>query len=165
MLLSLLQCGAKSPRKRGREAKLETSFWKDMVDDGCSIKRFKDTHESAWDIIGSLTAKDRAKVLLPREIVDNRLRLNETQAGVTLNKELEKLIKDQEVAARRLRNLAKNQDNELVVQQLNGQQAEIEEDIRKTADQLREMKIPLTRRIRLFFTGKVSSAIACASSF
>ena len=148
-----------------REAELKKLFWKDMVDDGCSIERFEDTHKSAWDIIGSLAAKDRAKVLLPHEIVDSRLRLNETQAGVALNKELEKLIKDQEVAAGRLRNLAKNQDNELVVQQLNGQKAEIEENIRKTAGQLREMKIPLTRRVRLFFMGKVSSAIACASSF
>ena len=148
-----------------REAELEKLFWKDMVDDGCSIDRFEDTRESAWAIVDSLADRSRARVLLPREIVDTRLRLNETQAGIALNKELEKLIKDQQKAARRLRKLAKNQDNELAVQQLNVQKANLEENIRKTADQLREMKIPFTRRVLAFFRGQVSSAMACASSF
>jgi len=35
-----------------REKELEKVFWGDMVGSGCKTKRFEDTFESAWDIIG-----------------------------------------------------------------------------------------------------------------
>jgi hypothetical protein len=35
-----------------REKELESVFWGDMVDSGCKTKRFEDTFESAWDIVG-----------------------------------------------------------------------------------------------------------------
>ncbi|KIM74068.1 hypothetical protein PILCRDRAFT_14717, partial [Piloderma croceum F 1598] len=87
-------------------------------------------------------------------IVDSNLRLNETQAGIALNKELGLLIKSQKETADKLRRLARNQNNEAVVQDLNQQQAEIEEKILQTADQLRKIKTPFTRRLLLFFKGR-----------
>lgn len=137
-----------------REQELKRDFWKGMVADGCRTERFEDTYESAWRIIGNLAEKDRAAVLLSHEIVDSHLRLNETQAGIALNKELEKLIKDRKLAAKQLRDQARNQDNELVVQELHQRHADIEEQIRKTDNQLREMKIPFTRRVRLLFKSR-----------
>jgi len=137
-----------------REQELKREFWKGMVDDGCRTERFKDSYDSAWHIIGNLVKKNQDPVLLLHEIVDTHLRLNETRAGIALNKELEKLIKDRKDAARRLRDQVQNQDNELVVQELNKRQAEIEAKINQTADQLRELKIPFTRRVRLFFKGR-----------
>ncbi|KIM71210.1 hypothetical protein PILCRDRAFT_827098 [Piloderma croceum F 1598] len=131
------------------EQMLKRDFWKNMLADGCRTERFKDSHDSAWQIIDD-AKKDQAPVLLPREIVDSHLRLNETQVGIVLNKELEKLIKDRKDAARRLREQVQNQNNELVVQELN----ELQEKINQTADQLRELKIPFTRRVRLFFKGR-----------
>jgi hypothetical protein len=136
-----------------REEELKKEVWKDMVADGCRIERFDDIRESAWRII-SLAKEDSAQVLLPREIVHTDLRLNETRVGIALNKELGKLIKDQKDAARRLQELVQNHDNELVVQELNERKAELETKIRDTADKLREMKIPYTRKIRLFFKSK-----------
>jgi len=133
-----------------REEALKREVWKDLLADGCTVARFEDTYESAWKIVGSLVKMNQAGVLLPREIVDDRLRLNETQVGITLNKELEKLIKDRTNAARKLQKLAENQDSELVVQELN----EIEVKIQQTAKQLQQMKIPFARRIRLFFKGR-----------
>jgi hypothetical protein len=134
-----------------REQELKRDFWKDMIADGCRTERFKDTYESAWRIIGSLREKARAPVLLSHEIVDNHLRLNETQAGIALNKKLEMLLKDLKDAARRLQEQARNQNDELVVQELNKKQVEIEEKIRRTSDQLRELKIPMARRVNLLF--------------
>jgi hypothetical protein len=100
-----------------------------MVADGCRTERFEDTYESAWRIIGSVGKKHRAPVLLSHEIVDTHLRLNETQAGIALNKELEKLIKDRKLAARKLQDQARNQDNKQIVQKLYQRHAEIEEKI------------------------------------
>jgi len=137
-----------------REKELKSKFWNEMLADGCRIERFTDTSDSAWEIIDGPAKTDGAQVLLPHEMVDIRLQLNETGAGVALNKELEKLIKDQKDAARRLRELVNSQDNELVVQELNGRKAELDETIRRTAAQLRQMKIPLTRKVRLFLKGR-----------
>ncbi|KIM73936.1 hypothetical protein PILCRDRAFT_716465 [Piloderma croceum F 1598] len=137
-----------------REGELKRDFWKGMMADGCRTERFEDTYESAWRIIGNLGKKDRAPVLLSHEIVDTHLRLNETQAGIALNKELEKLIKDRKLAARKLRDQARSQDNEQIVQELHQQHAEIEEKIRQTDSQLREMKIPFTRRVLLLFRSR-----------
>jgi chromosome condensin MukBEF ATPase and DNA-binding subunit MukB len=122
-----------------------------MILDGCRTERFNDSHESAWTVIGSLSGKESAIVSLPREIVDVNLMLNETQAGIALNKELEKLIRDKKEASRRLQEQTGKQTNDFVVQELNQQQKEIDTKIRQIADQLREMKIPFTRKIRMFF--------------
>jgi chromosome condensin MukBEF ATPase and DNA-binding subunit MukB len=110
-----------------------------MLAHGCRTERFEDTYESAWRIIGSLAENDRAQVLLPSEIVDAHLRLNETQAGITLDGELEKLIRDRKTAARRLREQAQKHDNRLLVQELNERRAEIELKILQTANELRRM--------------------------
>jgi chromosome condensin MukBEF ATPase and DNA-binding subunit MukB len=134
-----------------RETDLKREYWKDMIRDGCRTERFKDSYESAWRIVGKLLGKESVLVSLPREIVDGNLRLNETQAGIVLNKELKKLIRGKQEAARRLREQMGKQTNDFVVQELNQQQKEIDTKIRQIADQLREMKIPFTRKIRLFF--------------
>jgi hypothetical protein len=148
---------AKVDREEGeeREEELKNDFWQDMMAGGCKTARFDKTHESAWRIIDSLAGQDRAKVLLSTEIVDNELGLPETQAGIALNKELEKLIKDRKQAVRKLEQQVKRYPNDLEVQELNQQTAaEIEEKIRQTADQLRKMKVPFTRKVRLFFKSR-----------
>jgi len=47
----------------------------------------------------------------------------------------------------------KSQDNDLVVQQLNQQQADINKKITQTANQLRELKIPFMTQFLAFITG------------
>jgi chromosome condensin MukBEF ATPase and DNA-binding subunit MukB len=135
-----------------REEELRDDFWKEMVAAGCKTERFERTHESAWRIIDRLAKKDSANVLLSREMVDDDRRLNETQAGVTLNKELEKLIRDQKDAVRKLEQHAKRAGNELVVQQLNERKAQIDQKINHVSNQLRALKIPFTRKVLLLFT-------------
>jgi hypothetical protein len=143
------------PKELGdrRQEELKGEVWKEMLDGGCSVQDFENTRESAWRVIDSLQ-NGPAQVQLPNEIVVDHLRLNETAAGIALNHELEKLIKAQKDAARRIDEQAGTQGNKLAVHALNAQKAEIEEKILKTVDQLREMKIPFTRRVRLFFKGR-----------
>jgi hypothetical protein len=136
-----------------RESELKRDFWKEMLASGCRTERFEDTYESAWRIVDSLAQMDRAPVLLSSEIVDTQLRLNETKAGITLNKELEKMVKDRKLAAQRLQEQAESQGNPLVVQELNAQKAQIEKKISQAVDQLRFLKIPFRRQIRLFLKG------------
>ena len=136
-----------------REEELKRDFGKDMVTDGCTIERFMDSYESAWFIIDRLSEQERAKVQLSHELVERRLRLKQTTAGVTLNDELKKLIKARKEASRKLRAQVKQQDNALMVEELNQQQAEIDKKILQTANELKELKIPLTEQIRTFLQG------------
>jgi hypothetical protein len=135
------------------EAELMNGFWKDLLDAGCKVERFLDTYDSAWDII-DCHQRGRAKVQISHEIVERHLKLKQTEAGITLHNDLKKLLQDRKVAARKLRAHIKSQDNDLVVQQLNEQQAEIDEKITRTANQLKELKIPfITRLLALLRAG------------
>jgi hypothetical protein len=136
-----------------REAELVNGFWKDLLHEGCKVERFLDTYDSAWDVADG-HERDRARVKLSQEIVDRHLKLKQTEAGITLHKELKKLLEDRKTAARKLQVQMKSQDNDLVVQQLNERQAEIEQKITQTANQLKELKIPfITRLLALLRAG------------
>lgn len=137
-----------------REKELKGEFWKDMLKNGGRTMHFGDSWESAWEIIGDLSRKGPANVQVAREMVDAGLLLNETQAGVTLNKELEKLIRDRKDAAVRLKKQVGSQHNSVVVEELQKQQREIDKKIETTAQQLRNLKIPFSRRVRFFFLGR-----------
>ena len=133
-----------------REQQLQNEFWTDMVVSGCRTERFDSTYDSAWRIVDSLAQRDRAPVLLSSEMVDTQLWLNETQAGIVLNKELQKLIDEQKEAAHRI-GIAGDQASVDVAKALNVQKAEIDKKICQTADQLLQLKIPITRRFFLYF--------------
>jgi len=143
-----------------REEELRSEFWKDMLNSGCRTERFQNTYDSAWRIIDSLVEKDRAPVLVSSEIVDAQLRLNETKAGITLTKELEKLIKDRQLAAQKLQKQLQNQENSLAIQQLNEHKVENDKKIQRTAEELCRMRIPFTRKIVLFFRRNLAGFIS-----
>jgi len=65
-----------------REEELKRDVWKDMVAGGCRTERFQDTHKSTWGIIGSLADKAPIQVQLSKDIVDGRLNIKETIAGI-----------------------------------------------------------------------------------
>jgi len=83
-------------------------------------------------------------------MVERRLQLKQTTAGITLKKELQRLIKDQKEEAGKLRAQAKSQDNEQLVQELNRRQAEVDKKIAETADELENLKIPLATQMLSF---------------
>ena len=134
-----------------REKELKETYWKEMIAEGCKVMRFEGTKESAWQIVGNARTRNSATVQMSREIVDMSLRLNETQVGVQLKKELQKLIKDREEAMRQIQAQMREGSNEIVVQELNRRKADVDARIHRTASELRELKIPFSRSIRVFF--------------
>jgi len=89
-------------------------------------------------------------VQIQDEMVNRHQQLNETEAGQTLYKALQKLLEDQEDANRKLRELAGRQDNELLVQQLNARNAELEEKIRQTKRQISKLRIRWLQQLSRF---------------
>ena len=63
-----------------REAELRGTFWKDMIANGATYRRFEDSAESAWDIISPLLALGAVELSFQQEINNGRL-VPETQAG------------------------------------------------------------------------------------
>jgi energy-coupling factor transporter ATP-binding protein EcfA2 len=135
------------------EGDLQEKELRESLGAGCRTERFKKTYNSAWDIIGILAEEAPGPApLLPQEIDHSPHRLDEIEAGITLNTEQKKLINDRK-AARQLAQQAKKHDNGVVVRQFDEQTAEIEE---KIPNQLHEMKMPFMRKVRRYLKGKQS---------
>jgi len=92
--------------------------------------------------------------------VDLGRQLSETKAGITLYDTLQRLLAEQQETVRQLRDEAQTQNNPQLVEELNSQYEQIRENIRKTFDQVQEMKIPFGRRVLGFFSFKRSRAHA-----
>jgi len=148
-----------------REKELRGKYWKPMLDLGSGTHRFLGTHESAWSIINVFREKDQNDtLLLQEEMVDLEKRLSETQAGKTLYSELQKLLADQRDIVRSLRDDAEHQQNEALAKELREEYERIQDQLRRTFDQIQEIKIPLGRRILLIFSFKRSRAVSLVVS-
>jgi hypothetical protein len=138
-----------------RETQLKTEFWNDMIAKGCMVSRFGDSYDSAWDILAPTDA--RPEVLLSTEIADKRKKLKETEAGVTLNSQLERMAKDQREANRRLKGLAGRQKNQKMAKELSEQAEEIESRLDRTLEQIRALKLSFPSKLfRMFKSQNVS---------
>ena len=144
-----------------REKQLLEKYWKPMLDLGSGMHRFLGTHESAWSIIDVFLKKDQNDtLLLQEEMVDLEKRLSETHAGKTLYSELQKLLADQKDIVRSLQEDAEHQQNEDLARELREEYERIQDQLRRTFDQIQEIKIPLGRRILLIFSFKRSRAVS-----
>jgi hypothetical protein len=88
-----------------REQLLQDIFWGEMIARGCLVKRFEDSYESAWEIIDASHRKNdtTAPILLAMQIVEERRKLEKTDAGILLHKELKRRAKGLQELDRRLK--------------------------------------------------------------
>jgi hypothetical protein len=63
-----------------REAELKDIFSKEVMDVPCKMERFKDTSESAWDIVNKAMGDGRGNTLLLQEEMADGKSLGETAA-------------------------------------------------------------------------------------
>jgi hypothetical protein len=127
-----------------RERQLCEIYWNEMMGQGSSVVQFRDTLESAWDIVNSIVAKNPVgSVLIQRELVDLRKTLPETEAGIALRQELEALLEEEKARARDLKKEA--------TPEMQAKYTETVHRIRSTLDQIRQLRIPLGRKITTLF--------------
>jgi hypothetical protein len=159
-----------------REAELKATFWKPMLDGGCTTRRFKvdgGGYVAAWNILGDLLSREPAllspkkrrtatkhrsekkvmdSALVSDEIVDDRKSLNETEAGVTLSKELRRLEADHKRASDQLRKLVDQPNNKLAAEVLQKEIQELEKKVAATSFQLRILRLSLPQWFRRKFS-------------
>lgn len=121
-----------------REKQLKSSFWKDMLDNGCAVQRFDDSCGSAWNIVGKLPPNPN--VVVSNEIIDDQKVL-----------EPRRLVADQQGVTRRLEEQALKQHNGVLVAQLKERKVELERNIGGIAAHLQQSKIPFGIRLKSFF--------------
>ncbi|KAL6302086.1 P-loop containing nucleoside triphosphate hydrolase protein [Sparassis latifolia] len=133
-----------------REKELQDKFWKRMLDLGSATARFHDNFESAWSVVDSILSDHPTPraLLLQEEMVDLQKPLNETSAGKELYERLRGLHGRQEQVLRELRQQARGQ----AAAQFATELEDVEQQIRLLLVQIQEMRVPLGRRILMFFT-------------
>jgi hypothetical protein len=135
------------PTGESRERQLENSFWQEILRVGSRNLRFRHTRESAWEIVDAIIERNSINdVFIQRELVDLMKILPETDAGNVLRYTLKELLETYKSAANQLRRDEKEANGEDEKQRL----ADIEERLRGTIAQIREMRVPLSRRILKF---------------
>jgi hypothetical protein len=144
-----------------REKELRDVHWETMLAQGSIIKRFHNTYESAWDVLGAL---DRPPVmfLAPDQLRELKSNLPPTGDAIALYDRLQTLLLEQQKTIEKLELAAEAADANLV-QQLTKKQEEIHCQIHTTFEQLRNIKVPFGRKV-LGFLGLGKKGRAVGSS-
>ncbi|KAF8420753.1 P-loop containing nucleoside triphosphate hydrolase protein [Boletus edulis BED1] len=145
-----------------RETQLKDDFWRALIQGGARAHKFHNTAESAQEIVGSLlrmgNIEDGEELLLQEELIEQQKRLNETEAGKMIYNRLQKLLADQRKMLKDLAEEAKQQNNPDLVKSLRSECDKVDAQLQRTFEDIKEMKIPLSRRILLWLFGRKSRA-------
>ena len=132
-----------------RELDLRGMFWKKMISQGSTMFRFTGTYESAWEIVHHILQPRSLSLtlLIQRELIDLQKLLPETEAGRCLREALEQILEKQKEVARGLKDDQNLQQDE----ELRREYEDNQKKIRSTLVQIKNLKIPLSRRIARLF--------------
>jgi hypothetical protein len=86
-----------------REKRLKETYWKTMVDHGSQIRRYKDSRDSAWEIVNLIREKKGKKdppIQVQKELVNPQKRIPQTKAGDALRNPLKMSLADQKEVLR-----------------------------------------------------------------
>lgn len=146
---------------RDREDELKSHFWKSMIEKGCRVERFNDTHGSA--IFISTGSDPGREVLISSEMVEKRRSLKETQAGTTLKKQLDTMIRDKKEANRRLKHLLASssvqRDESHVRDTWEMELHRVDGDIQEATERMRRLNLPLPVAIMRRFSKSQAPAV------
>ncbi|KAH7913164.1 P-loop containing nucleoside triphosphate hydrolase protein [Hygrophoropsis aurantiaca] len=71
-----------------------TVAWKDLIDQGCKTAQFRNTRESAWDVIDLVVPNPHLPLQIQQELVDLAKRIPETEAGRSLRNIVLELVRN-----------------------------------------------------------------------
>ena len=138
-----------------REKELLENHWKTMINYGTSTARFSNSADSAWCIIDIILKQHETEVLLlQEELVDLKRALSETQAGMTLYSDLQKLLAEQRDTVHSLAEQAREESNPRLAQKLEAELKHTQKAIDKTFNDMKKLEIPFHKRLSLVFSKK-----------
>jgi len=136
------------PDSEHRHGQLESEYWKPLIESGANVRRFDNTYKSAWSFVDTIISSrmknnlNQTVLLIQKELVDKKLTLPETQAARDLRYTLKEVLEIQKK-----------------IERLDASGGEEEQEQRRAArekidllmNQLKKLKIPLSRKFRKFF--------------
>jgi hypothetical protein len=136
------------------QCELENTYWNGMIRLGAKPYRFDGEPECARKIIHCIldTVDGTDHVLIQEEIVDVLLHLPETDVGRALRSTLKDALERQKVIHERLKRWDKPEADPVLRKEYEENQKHLEATLR----QIQELKIPISRRLLLFFGLTVS---------
>ncbi|TDL17135.1 hypothetical protein BD410DRAFT_843838 [Rickenella mellea] len=143
-----------------REEALRSKYWKPLIDHGSETARFRRTFESAWEVIDHILKRGPTCLLVQEETVRLQRKLCETQAGITLYNLLQKSLAEHKERVRKFLEEAESYGDPGQAREWKMEYDRVQETLRTTFDQIHQLKIPIGRRILLFFSFKRSHARA-----
>ncbi|KDR82105.1 hypothetical protein GALMADRAFT_207430 [Galerina marginata CBS 339.88] len=133
------------------EAELQEQHWLPLTEKGSTVQRFEDTHESAKTFLDTILLNFRRDNLceialqIQHELAVDKKIIPETEAGKKLRYTLRELKEIVEEQKRRQASKAGNGDPEA-----RASLDELQQKIEKIKQQIRNLKIPIGRRLRSF---------------
>ncbi|KAI6096354.1 P-loop containing nucleoside triphosphate hydrolase protein, partial [Pisolithus croceorrhizus] len=163
---------------RKRVSQLEGTFWKPLISLGARHEQFFNTRESAWNIVNGLVhtrtslaqrqsmdatgeldeASTGKALLIQEEMVKAQRKLNETSVGRALYCRFQMVLSEQKKTLKQLLDALAEKDPN-AVEQLQAEYNRAEAEMQKVMKDMEGMKIPLRRRIALFFSGKKTYSV------
>ena len=118
-----------------RTRQLKENYWKEMIEGGSTVRKFEDSQESAWELIGWIIEEDRLGKMdalqIQMELVEAKKLIPDTDAGRLLRYSLDQLLKSLKEAS--------STDP--------SRRKELDAQITAIRDQMRVMRIPVMQRI------------------
>jgi hypothetical protein len=118
-----------------RTEQLKEIYWKEMMERGSTVCKFKDSQESARDVIASIIEEDRIGKMdalqIQEELVTAKKLIPDTEAGRQLRYSLDQLLTSLKQAS--------SKDS--------SRRKELDAQITAIRDQIRTMRVPATQRI------------------
>jgi hypothetical protein len=136
-----------------REARMKERYWCFMIYHGATVGRFYingSGSESPWLIVDGVIQRHQLgqALLLQEEMVDIGKRLNETAAGMALFRDLKELINKQN---RTIKSHEEQMEGGTTDSDVQKEMDALRSEIENIMKDFQSMKIPLGRRIALFF--------------
>lgn len=165
MLVTTMWDKVKPSMAAQREHDLRLNYWNVMLEKGASVARFRNTVETAWKVVDTILKEESTEaLLLQEELVDLKLRLNETKAGLMLYSNLQELLTEQRRTIQLLAEQARAQNDPVLVSKLEADYSRIEKEFQKTLGEMKRLKIPIGRKIILLFSRKSPVSLIYSSS-
>jgi hypothetical protein len=136
-----------------REKELVDKHWSNLVGAGARVLRFTGNALSAWSIVATVIENHDSSeaIQLQQELVDLRRRLSETEAAKALYSSLMRGMEEHKRLLVRLEKYAHSKKDAKEEARLRSQIEEVNKQIDHSFKALDELKIPLGRRIALWF--------------
>ena len=150
---------------RQRETQFTSTHWKMLTDEAAVVQRFYNSPASAWAIVDDLLSKGRDgdELLLQKELVEQQKRLTETEAGEVTSNRLQKLLAEQRKTFKEFaEEEAKLRDDPTFAKSLQEEHDKIEAQLQMAVEEIKQMKIPLYRRILLWLFSWKSHSVSLA---